>query len=287
MKKNPDTLTKIRKKIDALDKEIVHLINQRGQCALEVAKIKRQDNNDSIQGNKNPIYYRPEREAQIFQQLQKNNSGPLSNRDLLNIFRPILSACRALQQPLIITTLVKNTLSERAAQLHFGSAIKIHPATSTAKLFQQVLTHQSHYGVVPIEHSRKGIVPSTLDTFLEYPSQICGEIQILETNQQDNMRFLIIGDHPTAPSGNDKTSLLISTAHQPGSLARFFQPFAQHQVNITAIATHPLHNELWRYVFFLEIEGHQQDDAVKKALAELDELSLTYRVLGSYPRSIA
>lgn len=280
MKINTDTLAKTRQKIDALDKEIARLINQRGQCALEIAKIKRKDNGT-------PVYYRPEREAQIFQQLVKNNAGPIANRDMVNIFRHILSACRALQQPLAIATLAKNNLSRQAAQQHFGAVIKTHAVPTIVKLFQHVLTHQAHYGVVPIEHSRKGIVAQTLDAFLESPVQICGEIELYEAKQQNSIRFLIIGDHPTAPSGNDKTSLLISTAHQPGSLARFFQPFAKNQVNITAIATHPLHNELWRYVFFIEIEGHQQDEGVKKALTELGEQSLTYRVLGSYPRSMA
>jgi chorismate mutase-like protein len=279
MKKKLDTLEKTRQKIDTLDKEIARLINQRGQCALEIAQIKRKDNDT-------PVYYRPEREAQIFQQLVKNNTGPIANRDMLNIFRYILSACRALQQPLAIATLAKNNLSRRAAEQHFGTVIKTHSVATIPKLFQQVLTHQAQYGVVPIEHSRKGIVAQTLDAFLESPIQICGEIAVHEAKQKNSLRFLIIGDHLTAPSGNDKTSLLISTAHQPGSLARFFEPFANHHLNVTTIATHPLHNELWRYVFFMEIEGHRQDEGVKKALAELNEQSLTYRVLGSYPRSI-
>jgi chorismate mutase-like protein len=278
MKKSSKELDKIRQKIDTLDQEIADLINQRGQYALQVAKIKRENMSK-------PIYYRPTREAQIFQQRVKNNPGPIANRDMVNIFRHILSACRALQQPLTVAVL--DIKGRRAAHQHFGASIKTLTVTSIVKLFQKVLAHQAHYGIVPIEHSRKGIVAQTLDAFIECPVQVCGEIELFEAKQRNSVRFLIVGDHCTAPSAKDKTSLLISTVHQPGSLARFFQPFARHQVNITAIAAHPLHNELWRYVFFLEVEGHQQEATMKNALAELGEQPLTYRVLGSYPRSLA
>lgn len=275
-------LADIRKQIDAIDQQLQDLINQRAQCALEVAKIKQQD-------KKNPVYYRPEREAQIIRKIMQRNPGPLSEKDISEIFLFILAKCRALQQPLKIAIVgARKNIDHQAAGKHFGAAIQETSAKSIADIFYQVIEHRVNYGVVPIENSKEGVVNATLDALIKFSTQICGEIQmpISKKDSTDTTRFLIIGNDAVAPSGIDKTSLLISITNRPGSLAKIFQPFANHQVNITFFESRPYRDKMWNYVFFVDIDGHQQDQNVQQALAELSTQPLTYTILGSYPKAV-
>ena len=93
---------------------------------------------------------------------------------------------------------------------------------------------------------------------MEFSGKICGEIELITgTGKKNNNsnRFLILGNSLPTPSGNDKTSLLISIANKPGSLAKIFLPFADNNVNIIAIEPRAYHNNVWNYVFFVDIEG--------------------------------
>lgn len=108
----------------------------------------------------------------------------------------------------------------------------------------------------------------------------------IEDNPNNTTRFLIIGKHAPSPSGRDKTSLLITTPHEPGSLLQLIQPFADNNINLTLIESRPFQHQNWRYVFFIDIEGHQEDANVKKALDELRKMPIILTVLGSYPRAV-
>ena len=103
---------------------------------------------------------------------------------------------------------------------------------------------------------------------------------------QNTTRFLIIGRESIAPSGDDKTSLIISTHNKPGALYRLLEPFHRESIMLTRIDTRPSRTENWAYVFFIEFEGHQQDDKIKKILVELKEQSLMLKSLGSYPKAV-
>ena len=99
-------------------------------------------------------------------------------------------------------------------------------------------------------------------------------------------RFLIIGSNTVAASGVDKTSLLVSAPNKPGALYSLLKPFAEHNVSLTRIESRPSHSANWEYIFFLDLEGHVDDQPLKLALHELSEVSEMINILGSYPKAV-
>ena len=110
---------------------------------------------------------------------------------------------------------------------------------------------------------------------------VCAEN--IEDDPNNTTRFLVIGREEVAPSGKDKTSLVISAKNLPGAIHGLLAPFADHGVSMSRLESRPSRAGLWEYVFFVDIEGHQQDARVAKALQELQEKAAFLKVLGSYP----
>lgn len=114
-------------------------------------------------------------------------------------------------------------------------------------------------------------------------------LEVLQANIQDEphniTRFLILAPQDAPRSGKDKTSLLIGLPDQPGSLHAALGIFAAHQLNLTKIESRPLRGELGKYIFFLDIAGHRDDEAVVGALQSVKEKALFLKILGSYPRA--
>ncbi|HRJ53730.1 MAG TPA: prephenate dehydratase [Candidatus Thiothrix moscowensis] len=108
----------------------------------------------------------------------------------------------------------------------------------------------------------------------------------IEDNPNNTTRFLIIGDQTVSPSGNDRTSLLVSTRNQPGSLYHLLKPLAENGVDMTRIESRPSKTTNWEYLFFLDVRGHEQDAPIRKALDALRSEAEVIRVLGSYPVAI-
>ncbi len=96
-------------------------------------------------------------------------------------------------------------------------------------------------------------------------------------------RFLVIGDHAVPPTGNDKTSVLVSAKNHPGSLAALLRILADRNVSLTRIESRPARIVNWEYIFFLDIEGHCEDEILRRALADLEAGAGLYKLLGSYP----
>ena len=115
-------------------------------------------------------------------------------------------------------------------------------------------------------------------------------LNILASNIEDmpdnTTRFLIIGSNNVAPSGIDKTSLIVSAPNKPGALYNLLQPFAKNGVSMTRIESRPSRGVNWEYVFFLDLEGHVEDQSLQQALQELIEVSDMVNVLGSYPKAV-
>jgi chorismate mutase/prephenate dehydratase len=105
----------------------------------------------------------------------------------------------------------------------------------------------------------------------------------IEDRQENITRFLVIGFDTNPPTGNDKTSILFSIKDRVGALYDMLAPFARHNINLTKIESRPTKTQLWEYVFFLDLQGHQDDKEVKQALSELKELCIYLKILGSYP----
>lgn len=110
--------------------------------------------------------------------------------------------------------------------------------------------------------------------------------QRIEDDPGNTTRFLVIGTRDAAPSGNDKTSLVLSCRNQAGGLHRLIAPLAEHGISMARIESRPSRRGIWDYVFFIDILGHRQDPAVAAALAHLEREALMLKVLGSYPVAV-
>jgi chorismate mutase / prephenate dehydratase len=108
----------------------------------------------------------------------------------------------------------------------------------------------------------------------------------IEDEPDNTTRFFVIGPQEAAPSGDDKTSLLLSTRNEAGGLYQLLEPFAQHGISMTRIESRPSRRGNWDYVFFVDINGHRDDPGVAVALAELKRKAGMYKVLGSYPKAV-
>jgi len=96
----------------------------------------------------------------------------------------------------------------------------------------------------------------------------------------------VIGDIETVPTGNDKTSLLLSGKNRPGSLHRLLAPLARHGINMTRIESRPSRQSVWEYVFFVDIEGHAKEKKLRAALKALEREAAVVKWLGSYPKAV-
>ncbi len=355
-------LPQIRERIDQLDDQIQKLINERAECAQAVAEVKLKS------GDTEADFYRPEREAQVLRKVLERNKGPLSGEEMARLFREIMSACLALEQPMRIAFLgPEGTYTHDAALKHFGHSVTTVPHNSIDEIFRDVEAGFSHYGVVPIENSTEGVVNHTLDMFFNSPLQISGEVELrihhcllskngdlgkvkkvcahqqalaqcrewldenlkalpriavnsnamaarmaaddedvvaiasktaaelydlnviacnIEDEPDNTTRFLIIGRQAPAPSGRDKTSLLLSTPNRPGGLNNLLKPLGDAGLSMTRIESRPSRRAMWDYVFFIDIEGHKEDNNVAAALNALEDRASILRVLGSYPIAV-
>ncbi len=359
--KQKNELHAVRGEIDELDRQIQSLISERARLAFRVRESKG--------GSKEAVdYFRPEREAQVLRSVIERNEGPLSDSEMLRLFREIMSACLAQQEPLKIAYLgPEGTFTQQAVHRHFGHSVHALSLPSIDDVFEQVQAGDADFGVVPVENSSQGIVSHTLDMFLLSDLKICGEIELrihqnlltlartvdqiervysheqslsqckawlrthmpgveliavgsnseaarrvrnapeaaavagrsaadvyglpilfsdIEDHPDNTTRFLVIGRQVFASSGHDKTTLLLSGHEGPGLLYGLLQPFQEHGVNMTRIESRPSRLGKWAYVFFVDLEGHIEDQNVKSALEDLEKVSKLSRVLGSYPRAI-
>ncbi len=352
------TLDQLRNRIDELDEKIQSLLNERAACAQQVAEAK-QNNDDNV-------FYRPEREAEILRCVRERNKGPLSDDEIVRLFREIMSACLALEQPLAIAYLgPEGTYTQTAAQKHFGHSVSLKPLAAIDEIFREVEAGSADFGVVPVENSTEGTINHTLDMFIRSPLKICGDVELqihhqllagskdldqissvqahqqalaqcrewldanlpgvervavssnaeaarlahgdvsiaaiasdaaaemyelnilannIEDDPNNTTRFLVVGRQEVRPSGNDKTSLMVAVHNKAGALYSLLEPIARHGVSMSKIESRPSRVSKWDYVFFVDVEGHVEDDNVAAALEELASKASLLKVLGSYPR---
>ncbi len=359
-----DQLEDVRKDIDAIDVQLLELLNQRAKCAERVAEIKARSSSDDT-----PVFYRPEREAQIFDRLRELNAGPLENDTVERLFREVISGCLALEVPLSIAYLgPTGTYTESAAIKQFGQFARRRALGSIDEVFREVESGAVHYGVVPVENSTEGMVNHTLDCFVGSKLKICAEVELpihhafllsaggdannikrivshqqslaqcrrwldshfagvervavssnaeaarlvaedptlacvageaaadtyglaiymqnIEDEPNNVTRFLVLGEQDVGPSGQDKSSLLVSTRNEPGALVKILEPFQRHGISLTRIETRPSKTGNWSYVFFIDFDGHTDDDGIAAVLEEVSLVVMDVRLLGSYPKAI-
>jgi chorismate mutase / prephenate dehydratase len=109
----------------------------------------------------------------------------------------------------------------------------------------------------------------------------------IEDRADNENRFLVIGHHESSRSGQDMTSIMFSFRDEPGFLHRVLGIFSSHKINLTRIESRPSRKKAWDYLFFIDFEGHREDDNTAAALAELSSIAgVAVKLLGSYPRRV-
>ena len=165
-----DKLKPLREQIDAIDTQILDLLNRRARVAQEVGHVKAETNA--------PVF-RPEREAQVLRSVAERNPGPLLDKDIQTVFREVMSACRALEKRVTVAYLgPAGTFSEQAVYQQFGHAVEGMPCASIDEVFRATEAGTADFGVVPIENSSEGVINRTLDLLLQTTLIISGEVSI-------------------------------------------------------------------------------------------------------------
>jgi chorismate mutase/prephenate dehydratase len=159
-----------RSEIDALDAQLIELLNRRARCAQEIGRIK-------ARHGEGKILYRPEREAQVLRRIKEKNLGPLPDESVSRVFRELMSACLSLERPLSVAFLGPlGTFSESAVVKHFGHAAHFSPQVSIDDIFREVEAGHADFAVAPVENSTEGAIGRTLDLLMASPLKVCGEV---------------------------------------------------------------------------------------------------------------
>ncbi len=147
----------------------------------------------------------------------------------------------------------------------------------------------------PTDSNSKGAVIAAKDRHAaaiasDYAAKLYG-LNILRKHIEDYAnnftRFLVIGKRATAPTGQDKTSIMFSTRDEPGVLFRLLRPLADHKINLTKIESRPLKKRAWEYVFFIDLDGHQDNPEIREVLGAMEKECSFFQILGSYPREVS
>lgn len=163
-------LKPLRDQIDAIDAQLLVLLNKRAQLAQAVGHVKAETDA--------PVY-RPEREAQVLRSLAERNPGPLHGADVQVIFREVMSACRALEKRVSVAYLgPAGTFSEQAVYRQFGQSVLGLPCMSIDEVFRATEAGAADFGVVPVENSTEGVVNRTLDLLLQTRLIISAELAL-------------------------------------------------------------------------------------------------------------
>ena len=190
-----DELAALRVQIDALDQQLLSLLNQRANVAEKVGEIKRAEGTP---------FFRPDRVAQVIAKIEKANQGPLQNAHVASIWREIMSACLALEAPQRVAVLgPEGTFCEQAAIDFFGSAANLIYCNNFDEVFHATAAGTAQFGVVGMENSTEGVVARSLDLFLRSPVHVIGEISLMvrhnllrQSNSLDGIEVVLA--HPQA-----------------------------------------------------------------------------------------
>jgi chorismate mutase / prephenate dehydratase len=352
-------LASLRTQIDAVDDELLALLNKRAGLVGQVAELK-----ERMQ----VPFYVPSRERAIIDRLAVANPGPFPTEAIRPVFQEIFSACLSLEKTVRVAFLgPEATFTHMAVKRQFGLSARTIPCGTIAAVFEEVDRGGADFGVVPVENSTEGVVNHTLDTFTGSDLKISAEI-VLEVSQcllaraglelvavervyshpqalaqcrrwlaanlprvtfveasstaeaarlaRDDARgaavgselaarfydlvvhrrkiedvalnvtrFLVVGKVQADRTGRDKTSILLGINDEAGILYKVLEPFARRGVNLSRIESRPSKRQPWEYVFFIDIDGHQADETVRDAIAEVAKSCASLKTLGSYPKA--
>jgi len=351
-------ITTVRDTIDSIDNQILELLKQRLHCAKEIGRLK--------DGEKR-AKWDPLRERQIYDRLLRDNDNIFPADALKSIFHEIITTCRLSQKKAEVAFLGPDaTFTHLAGMKYFGHSADYKAMETIDDVFAEVEKGRTQYGIVPVENSIEGAVFSTLECFLKYKVQICGELQLeishnlvcrsgniediqtvashsqplaqcrgwlrkhlpsiptlqvfstgaaaqmaannpnigaiasslaiktyelqvvvqgIEDFRGNTTRFLVIGRKSPSRSGLDRTSLLLGLMDRPGSLNEILTALSAEDINLAKIESRPIKGKQWKYLFFLDMLGHIEDDKILRGCEILKSKCSYYEWLGSYPQS--
>jgi chorismate mutase/prephenate dehydratase len=357
-RKSSPALAELRRQIDAIDEQVLALLNRRMEIVREIGLLK--------SASRGPVLDAA-REREVLERLRALNQGPLTSDDVRAVFGEVISAARRLQRPCSAAYFGPGaTFTHLATMKYFGQATKLVPVAGIKDVFESVERGRTDFGVVPIENSTEGVVNHTLDLLHTSDLRLCGEVYLeiahnlvsaatgtegiervyshpqplaqcrgwlashmpgvplveatstaeaarrakedpksaaitslfaattyglnvlvehIEDNPRNYTRFAVLGKQESRPTGADKTSVLFSTDDRPGALFAALSPFARRGINLTKLESRPMKAQAWRYIFFVDLAGHVDDEAVKETLAELAGCCRFVKLLGSYPKA--
>src|SRR5436190_590486 len=261
-----------RSRINDLDDQILDLLNQRAEAALQIGDLKRRQAVPP---------YAPEREADIVRRLIEQNPGPLAADAVAAVWREILSGCRALEAVLTVAYLGPQARFTHQAALPQGvGRRRVGPA--------------DHLGGEVLEGALAPAPAAELGRADAAGAAVAAELAArlynvplvrarIEDNPQNSTRFLVVGRRPVGPTGRDKTSILFAMKNVPGALYRILEPLARDGINLTKIESRPAKQSPWEYVIFVDLEGHRETQQISAVLREVGERTLFLKILGSYP----
>lgn len=355
--KKPSDISNVRNRIDEIDNSILSLLKERLGHALDIGKLKDDDNRAK---------WDPLRERQIYERLMELNSQVFPEDALRSIFHEIITTCRLSQRKAEVAYLgPEATFTHLAGVKYFGHSTSYKPMETIDDVFAEVEKGRTEYGIVPVENSIEGAVFSTLDSFMKYRVQICGEIQLeishnlvcrsgniediqtvashaqalaqcrewlrknlpstptlqvfstgaaaqmaannpnigaiasslaikthelqvvvkgIEDYRGNTTRFLVIGKQSPTPSGADRTSILLGLMDRPGALNEILTLLSEEGINLAKIESRPIKGKQWKYLFFLDMLGHMDDEKIKRGTERIKSLCSYFEWLGSYPR---
>jgi chorismate mutase/prephenate dehydratase len=349
-------MDRLRDDIDAVDAEMVKLLDRRARLARRIGELKREHGLDT---------YAPARERKVLDRAVSLSQGDFPKRGLEVVFREIISCSISLEARLKIAYLgPEATFTHEAARRSFGTSVDLEPQPTVAEVFARVERGEAQHGVVPVENSMEGTVTHTLDELMNSPLKICGEVYlpvsqnllsretdlrnitavlshpmalaqtgtwlrrevpgarleevestaeaarraaeepgtaavgsvlaaeahglaVLARNIQDARanatRFIVLGRAWAGRTGRDKTSVVFVFKDRPGGLRDALSAFSDEGINLTRIESRPSRRQAWTYVFFVDFQGHPEDERVRRALEQLAERCTYVGLIGAYP----
>ncbi len=250
-------LGRVRAEIDAIDLQIQTLLNRRAECAQRVADIKHAFGADS------PVFYRPEREAQVLRRAMERNEGPLPGKEIARLFREVMSVCLAHEHPMSIGFLASE--SEAAALKQFGHSVTPISFSTATAMFNALAEGELHYALVELSSVSESVDKSSnlLALLTAHHFNVVGEVVLADR------QYRVLGQQDISPSGVDKSAAIISGIS------------SIELSNLDDLELHVTSGDLT----YIEFSNYLTEQALSSKLADLGD-HISFHFLGSFPRAV-
>lgn len=257
----------LRDRMVKLDAEILAALDKRARAARQLGELRR---------DQAPIL--PLADHESVRSIVSQSTGDMPEDALRAIFGEIQAACLALELPVkIVYVGAEGDPCHAAARGRFGRSASLTAAGSTAAALDEVSRKRAEFAVVPFETASDGPVHPTIQALS------AGDLRIVEVLERERVRYAVVCARPSGRTGNDVTAVVFSVQDSPGSLLDVLRVFAERGINLTNVHSHPVQDEAWVYLFYVEMQGHFTDRPLTGAFEEMKRLTRFFKLLGSYP----